>query len=209
MACIITNVCITETKREIEMGFKKVVKKVSKDSDSFKSEKSKVQNDSETKVNGSTVILKNVEVQFWSYRKISNNPMYEEKFAVTVKLSDKHVKQLEAAKEAAIQWFCSKKEPDLDPDSVEFTDSIYETKNGEMTYTFRSTKDFREITDLNGEQCDPELKIGRGSIVNLAVRASASKIFKSYNVTFYLNAANITSLEEFVGGQTDLRAALR
>ena len=209
MACIITNACIIETKREIEMGFKKVVKKVSKDSDSFKSEKSKVQNDNETKVNGSVVILKNVEVQFWSYRKISNNPMYEEKFAVTVKLSDKHVKQLEAAKEAAIQWFCSKKEPDLDPDSVEFTDSIYETKNGEMTYTFRSTKDFREITDLNGKRCDPELKIGRGSIVNLGVRASASKIFKSYNVTFYLNAANITSLEEFVGGQTDLRAALR
>ena len=209
MACIITNACIIETKREIEMGFKKVVKKVSKDSDSFKSEKSKVQNDNETKVNGSVVILKNVEVQFWSYRKISNNPMYEEKFAITVKLSDKHVKQLEAAKEAAIQWFCSKKEPDLDPDSVEFTDSIYETKNGEMTYTFRSTKDFREITDLNGKRCDPELKIGRGSIVNLGVRASASKIFKSYNVTFYLNAANITSLEEFVGGQTDLRAALR
>lgn len=209
MACIITNVCITETKREIEMGFKKVVKKVSKDSGSFKSEKSKVQNDSETKVNGSVAILKNVEVQFWSYRKISNNPMYEEKFAVTVKLSDKHVKQLEAAKEAAIQWFCSEKEPDLDPDSVEFTDSIYETKNGEMTYTFRSAKDFREITDLNGEQCDPELKIGKGSIVNLAVRASAAKIFKSYNVMFYLNAANITSLEEFVGGQTDLRAALR
>ena len=191
------------------MGFKKVVKKVSKDSDSFKSEKSKVQKDDETKVNGSVAILKNVEVQFWSYRKISNNPMYEEKFAVTVKLSDKHVKQLEAAKEAAIQWFCSEKEPDLDPDSVEFTDSIYETKNGEMTYTFRSAKDFREITDLNGEQCDPELKIGKGSIANLAVRASASKIFKSYNVTFYLNAANITSLEEFVGGQTDLRAALR
>ena len=209
MACIITNVCLTETKREIEMGFKKVVKKVSKDSDSFKSEKSKVQKDDKTKVNGSVAILKNVEVQFWSYRKISNNPMYEEKFAVTVKLSDKHVKQLEAAKEAAIQWFCSEKEPDLDPDSVEFTDSIYETKNGEMTYTFRSAKDFREITDLNGEQCDPELKIGKGSIANLAVRASASKIFKSYNVTFYLNAANITSLEEFVGGQTDLRAALR
>lgn len=191
------------------MGFKKVVKKVSKNSDSFKDKKSEVQNDGETKVNGSVAILKNVEVQFWSYRKISNNPMYEEKFAVTVKLSDKHVKQLEAAKEAAIQWFCSEKEPDLDPDSVEFTDSIYETKNGETTYTFRSAKDFREITDLNGEQCDPELKIGRGSIANLAVRASASKIFKSYNVTFYLNAANITSLEEFVGGQTDLRAALR
>ena len=191
------------------MGFKKVVKKGSKNSDSFKDKKSKVRNDSETKVNGSVAILKNVEVQFWSYRKVSNNPMYEEKFAVTVKLSDKHVKQLEAAKEAAIQWFCSEKEPNLDPDSVEFTDSIYETKNGEMTYTFRDTKDFREITDLNGEQCDPELKIGKGSIANLAVRASASKIFKSYNVTFYLNAANITSLEEFVGGQTDLRAALR
>ena len=191
------------------MGFKKVVKKGSKNSDSFKDKKSKVRNDSETKVNGSVAILKNVEVLFWSYRKVSNNPMYEEKFAVTVKLSDKHVKQLEAAKEAAIQWFCSEKEPNLDPDSVEFTDSIYETKNGEMTYTFRDTKDFRKITDLNGEQCDPELKIGKGSIANLAVRASASKIFKSYNVTFYLNAANITSLEEFVGGQTDLRAALR
>ena len=191
------------------MAFKKVAKKVSKNSNSFKSEKSKVQDNGETKVNGSTAILKNVEVQFWSYRKISKNPMYEKKFAVTVKLSDKHVKQLEAAKEAAIQWFCSEQEPNLDPDSVEFTDSIYETKNGEMTYTFRSDKDFREITDLNGKQCDPELKIGRGSIANLGVRASVSKIFKSYNVTFYLNAANITSLEEFVGGQTDLRAALR
>lgn len=160
-------------------------------------------------VNGSTVILKNVEIQFWAYKKISNNPQYEEKFAVTVKLSDKHIKLLEAAKEAAIQHYCSEKEPNLDPDSVEFTDSIYENKNGDVTYTFRDKYDFRENTDLDGEQCDPNLKIGKGSIANLAVRASASKIFKSYNVTFYLNAANITHLEEFSGGQTDLRAALR
>lgn len=161
------------------------------------------------RVNGSTVILKNVEIQFWAYKKISNNPQYEEKFAVTVKLTDKHIKLLEAAKEAAIQYYCTEKEPDLDPEDVEFTDSIYENKNGDVTYTFRSKDDFRENTDLNGEQCDPDLKIGRGSIANIAVRASASKIFKSYNVTFYLNAANITHLEEFVGGQTDLRAALR
>lgn len=159
-------------------------------------------------VNGSTVILKDVEIKFWAYRKTSNNPQYEPKYSVTVKLTDKHVKLLEAAKEAAIQWYCSEKEPDLEPDDVEWSDSIYE-KDGEVTYTFRSAEDFREHTDLEGEKCDPELKIGKGSIANLGVRASAAKIFKSYNVTFYLNAANITSLVEFKGGQIDLRAALR
>lgn len=185
------------------------IKKVAKSSKvSAPKTSSAVAND-ESHVNGSTVILKDVEILFWAYKKISNNPQYEEKFAVTVKLTDKHVKLLEAAKEAAIQYYCTEKEPDLDPDDVEFTDSIYENKNGDVTYTFRSKDDFRENTDLNGEQCDPDLKIGRGSIANLAVRASASKIFKSYNVAFYLNAANIKHLEEFVGGQTDLRAALR
>lgn len=159
-------------------------------------------------VNGSTVILKDVEIKFWAYRKTSNNPQYEPKYSVTVKLTDKHIKLLEAAKEAAIQWYCSEKEPDLEPDDVEWSDSIYE-KDGEVTYTFRSAEDFREHTDLEGEKCDPELKIGKGSIANLGVRASAAKIFKSYNVTFYLNAANITSLVEFKGGQIDLRAALR
>ena len=190
------------------MAIKKVVKKVSANTSKMTATKSDIQKQEE-KVNGSTVILKDVEIQFWAYKKVSNNPQYEEKFAVTVKLSDKHIRLLESAKEAAIQYYCTEKEPDLDPDDVEFTDSIYENKNGDVTYTFRSKDDFRENTDLNGEQCDPDLKIGRGSIANLAVRASASKIFKSYNVTFYLNAANITHLEEFVGGQTDLRAALR
>ncbi len=192
------------------MAIKKVAKKVSVSANTSRTTaaKSNAQEQGE-KVNGSTVILKDVEIQFWAYKKISNNPQYEEKFAVTVKLSDKHLKLLESAKEAAIQYYCSEKEPDLDPDEVEFTDSIYENKNGDVTYTFRSKDDFRENTDLNGEQCDPDLRIGRGSIANIAVRASASKIFKSYNVTFYLNAANITHLEEFVGGQTDLRAALR
>jgi len=186
------------------------IKKIKKVSANSEQKVSKVQKSNDTeKVNGSTVILKNVEILFWAYKKISNNPQYEEKFAVTVKLSDKHVKQLEAAKEAAIQYYCTEKEPDLDPDDVEFTDSIYENKNGDVTYTFRSKDDFRENTDLNGEQCEPDLRIGKGSIANLAVRASASKIFKSYTVTFYLNAANITSLEEFSGGQIDLRAALR
>lgn len=189
------------------MAIKKVAKKVSVSANTAKT--TVAADKTEERVNGSTVILKNVEIQFWAYKKISNNPQYEEKFAVTVKLSDKHVKLLEAAKEAAIQYYCTEKEPDLDPEDVEFTDSIYENKNGDVTYTFRSKDDFRENTDLNGEQCDPDLKIGRGSIANIAVRASASKIFKSYNVTFYLNAANITHLEEFVGGQTDLRAALR
>lgn len=189
------------------MAIKKVAKKVS--ANATASVKATSQKTDESHVNGSTVILKNVEILFWAYKKVSNNPQYEEKFAVTVKLSDKHVKLLEAAKEAAIQYYCSEKEPDLDPEDVEFTDSIYENKNGDVTYTFRSKDDFRENTDLNGEQCDPDLKIGKGSIANLAVRASASKIFKSYNVTFYLNAANIKHLEEFVGGQTDLRAALR
>lgn len=186
------------------MAIKKVAKKVSANTVA----KSNAPEQGE-KVNGSTVILKDVEIQFWAYKKISNNPQYEEKFAVTVKLSDKHLKLLESAKEAAIQYYCSEKEPDLDPDEVEFTDSIYENRNGDVTYTFRSKDDFREKTDLNGKQCDPDLRIGRGSVANLAVRASASKIFKSYNVTFYLNATNITHLEEFVGGQTDLRAALR
>lgn len=190
------------------MAIKKVVKKVSANTAKTTVAKSNAPEQGE-KVNGSTVILKDVEIQFWAYKKISNNPQYEEKFAVTVKLSDKHIRLLEAAKEAAIQYYCTEKEPDLDPDDVEFTDSIYENKNGDVTYTFRSKDDFRENTDLNGEQCEPDLRIGRGSIANLAVRASASKIFKSYNVTFYLNAANITHLEEFVGGQTDLRAALR
>lgn len=193
------------------MAIKKVVKKVSANTTNTTKAtvaKSKAPEQGE-KVNGSTVILKDVEIQFWAYKKISNNPQYEEKFAVTVKLSDKHIRLLESAKEAAIQYYCSEKEPDLDPDDVEFTDSIFENKNGDVTYTFRSKDDFRENTDLNGEQCEPDLRIGRGSIANLAVRASASKIFKSYNVTFYLNAANITHLEEFVGGQTDLRAALR
>lgn len=190
------------------MAIKKVVKKVSANTAKTTVAKSNAPEQGE-KVNGSTVILKDVEIQFWAYKKISNNPQYEEKFAVTVKLSDKHIRLLESAKEAAIQYYCSEKEPDLDPDDVEFTDSIYENKNGDVTYTFRSKDDFRENTDLNGEQCEPDLRIGRGSIANLAVRASASKIFKSYNVTFYLNAANITHLEEFVGGQTDLRAALR
>ena len=164
--------------------------------------------ESEEHVNGSYVILKNVEIQFWAYKKISKNPQYEKKFAVTVKLSDKHIKLLEVAKEAAIQYYCSEKEQDLDPDSVEFTDSIYEDKNGDVTYTFRDKNDFRENTYLDGEKCDPDLKIGKGSIANLAVRGSASKIFKSYNVTFYLNGANITHLEEFRGGQFDLRKAL-
>ena len=192
------------------MAIKKVAKKVSVSANTARTTvaKSNAPEQGE-KVNGSTVILKDVEIQFWAYKKISNNPQYEEKFAVTVKLSDKHLKLLESAKEAAIQYYCSEKEPDLDPDEVEFTDSIYENKNGDVTYTFRSKDDFRENTDLNGEQCDPDLRIGRGSVANIAVRASASKIFKSYNVTFYLNAANITHLEEFVGGQTDLRAALR
>ena len=192
------------------MAIKKVAKKVSVSANTARTTvaKSNAPEQGE-KVNGSTVILKDVEIQFWAYKKISNNPQYEEKFAVTVKLSDKHLKLLESAKEAAIQYYCSEKEPDLDPDEVEFTDSIYENKNGDVTYTFRSKDDFRENTDLNGEQCDPDLRVGRGSVANIAVRASASKIFKSYNVTFYLNAANITHLEEFVGGQTDLRAALR
>lgn len=188
------------------MAIKKVAKSVSTKTASAKATSPKTD---ESHVNGSTVILKDVEILFWAYKKVSNNPQYEEKFAVTVKLSDKHVKLLESAKEAAIQYYCTEKEPDLDPEDVEFTDSIYENKNGDVTYTFRSKDDFRENTDLNGEQCDPELKIGKGSIANLAVRASAAKIFKSYNVTFYLNAANIKHLEEFVGGQTDLRAALR
>ena len=187
------------------MAIKKVVKKVSASANKTVAKPA----EQGEKVNGSTVILKDVEILFWAYKKVSNNPQYEEKFAVTVKLSDKHIRLLESAKEAAIQYYCTEKEPDLDPDDVEFTDSIYENKNGDVTYTFRSKDDFRENTDLNGEQCDPELKIGKGSIANIAVRASASKIFKSYNVTFYLNAANITHLEEFVGGQTDLRAALR
>lgn len=190
------------------MAIKKVAKKVSVNTARTTVAKSNAADQGE-KVNGSTVILKDVEIQFWAYKKVSNNPQYEEKFAVTVKLSDKHVRLLEAAKEAAIQYYCTEKEPDLDPDSVEFTDSIYENKNGDVTYTFRSKDDFREKTDLNGEQCDPDLRIGRGSIANLAVRACASKIFKSYTVTFYLNAANIKHLEEFSGGQTDLRAALR
>lgn len=184
------------------MAFKKVAKSVAKSAKTAETEPME-------KVNGSTAILKDVEVQFWAYKKISTNPQYEPKFAVTVKLSDKHIKQLEVAKESAIQHYCSEKEPDLDPDSVEFSDSICENKDGAVTYTFRSAKDFRENTDLDGEQCDPDLKIGKGSIANLAVRASAAKIFKSYNVTFYLNAANITHLEEFTGGQIDLRAALR
>ncbi len=191
------------------MAIKKVVKKVSVDS--AKSNKSKnVESPKEMeRVNGSTVILKNVEILFWAYKKISNNPQYEAKFAVTVKLSDKHLQLLEAAKEAAIQYYCEEEEPDLDPDEVEFSDSIYSNKNGDVTYTFRSKDDFRAVTDLEGEQCDEDLKIGKGSIANLGVRAYASKIFKSYNVTFYLNGANITHLEEFKGGQIDLRAALR
>lgn len=187
------------------MAFKKAAKSSKVSAPATKT----VANEPTEHVNGSTVILKDVEILFWAYKKISNNPQYEEKFAVTVKLSDKHVRLLESAKEAAIQYYCTEKEPDLDPEDVEFTDSIYENKKGEVTYTFRSKDDFREKTDLNGEKCDPELKIGRGSIANLGVRASAAKIFKSYNVTFYLNATNITHLEEFVGGQTDLRAALR
>lgn len=188
------------------MAIKKAAKGLKKETKGLKVE---MVEDGKAHVNGSVVILKGVEILFWAYKKISNNPQYEEKFSVTVKLSDKHVKLLEAAKEAAIQYYCSEKEPDLDPDDIEFSDSIYENKNGDTTYTFRSKDDFRENTDLNGEQCDPELRIGKGSIANIAVRACASKIFKSYTVTFYMNAANITSLEEFVGGQTDLRAALR
>lgn len=184
------------------MAFKKVAKTVAKSAKSVETEPME-------KVNGSTAILKDVEVQFWAYKKVSTNPQYEPKFAVTVKLTDKHIKQLEAAKESAIQYYCEVKEPDLDPESVEFSDSIYENKDGSVTYTFRSADDFRDCTELNGVQCDPNLRIGKGSIVNLAVRASAAKIFKSYNVTFYLNNANITSLEEFTGGQFDLRAALR
>lgn len=182
------------------MGFKKASKTVA-------NEKATISNE-DLKVNGSSAILKDVEIMFWSYKKISTNPQYKEKFAVTIKLSKKHVKQMEAAKEAAIMYFC--KNEDIDPESVDFSDSIfYNQKTDEYTYTFRSDDDFRENTDLNGEQCDPELKIGKGSIANLAIRASACKIFKSYSVIFYLNAANVTRLEEIKGGQIDLRAALR
>lgn len=195
------------------MAFKKSIKSSASENKTVKTVKATKEavEESSERVNGSQVILKNVEILFWSYKKMSKNPQYEPKFAVTVKLSDKHVQLMEAAKEAAIQWYCSDagKEPDLDPDSVEFVDSLYEDKDGNMTYTFRSLDDFRENTELNGEQCDPELRIGRGSIANLAVRASCAKIFKTHNVTFYLNAANIKHLEEFKGGQTDLRAALR
>lgn len=157
-----------------------------------------------------TAILRDVEVQFWSFKKICTNEKYEPKFNVTVVLSKRHLESLARIKEAAIERYCSEVEPDLNKNKVEFTDSIYENEEtGIVTYTFRSATDFREITDLHGEKCEPDLMIGKGSKVNIAVRAHAIKIFKSYTVTFYLNGANITDLVEYSGGRFDLRNALK
>lgn len=184
------------------MGFKKVAKKVSE------ARIANTEKIDDLKVNGSNVILKGVEIKFWSYRKVSSNSQYEPKFCITVKLSDKHVKLMEAAKEAAIMWYCNENGIDQ-ADIPEFSDSIYTGKDGEVTYTFRSSKDFRELTEVDGEPCDPELKIGKGSIANIAIRASATKIYKSYTVIFYLNGVNIKTLEEFKGSQFNLHDALR
>jgi hypothetical protein len=117
---------------------------------------------------------------------------------------------MEAAKEAAIMWYCNENGiNEVEANIPEFSDSIYTGRDGEVTYTFRSSKDFRELTEVDGEPCDPELKIGKGSIANIAIRAAATKIYKSYTVIFYLNGVNIKTLEEFKGSQFNLHEALR
>lgn len=183
------------------MAFKKSVKSV-KPANS-------IEQNEDLHVNGSICILKNVEILFWAYSPVSSNPQYEPKYVVTIKLCGNHLEQMAAAKEAAVQYFIANKEPGLDPDKTDFADSIYQNKDNWDCYSFRSKDSYIPITEINGEPASDDVRIGKGSIANLAVRASVSKIFKSYNVSFYLNGVNITQLEEYKGKTLDLRAALR
>lgn len=168
--------------------------------------------DAESESNESTatksnVILKGATVTFWSDKPISNNPRYEAKYVLSIALTDKHISILARAKEAAIMKFIESENNGVSVPLSQFDDKLFEREDGTMTLTFRSNNDFKLDTEYEEEMIDTDLRIGKGTKINIAVNAWAYTANKSHGLQYYANAINIVDLVEREAH--DLRKALR
>lgn len=184
------------------------LRKMTKRSVSTKSNPSKAGREpNESTATKSNVILKGAEVTFWSDKPISNNPRYEAKYVLSIELTDKHISILARAKEAAIMKFIESENNGVLLCSSNFDDKLFEREDGTMTLTFRSNNDFKLDTEYEEEMIDTDLRIGKGTKINIAVNAWAYTANKSHGLQYYANAINIVDLVEREAH--DLRKALR
>ena len=168
--------------------------------------------DGNASVTGQTVILKGVEIRFWSYKAMSRNPRYDPKYEISVVLTSGHRDAMHRAAESAVMALASSEGWDDNEVNMEdFPISFYTNpKTDEVSYTFRSESSYLPITEVNGEAAGDTLAVGPKSIANIAIRAATVKVFREHMVIFYLNGVNITDLVPYSGGSNkDLRSALR
>lgn len=183
------------------------LRKMSKRSVSAKSKRSAKDREPNVSPATSNVILKGPKVTFWSDRPISNNPRYEAKYVLAIELTDKHISILARAKEAAIMKFIENENNGVSVPLSKFDDKLFEMDDGTITLTFRSNNDFKLDTEYEEEMIDTDLRIGKGTEINIAVNAWAYTANKSYAIQYYANAINIVDLVEREAH--DLRKALR
>ena len=184
------------------------LRKMTKRSVSSKSNPSTdVRESNESTATKSNVILKGVEVTFWSDKPISNNPRYDAKYVLSIALTDKHISILARAKEAAIMKFIESENNGVSVPLSKFDDKLFEMPDGTTTLTFRSNNDFKLDTEYEEEMIDTDLRIGKGTKINIAVNAWAYTANKSHGLQYYANAINIVDLVEREAH--DLRKALR
>ena len=143
------------------------------------------------------ISLRGLEVTYWADKASSSNPKYPVKYSISVKLLPKHLKQLEAAKESAIQVYLE--ENNLESNALDGSDievKVYVDKDGDKILTFRSADNYKEIAEYDEEPLSLNVMMGKGTMINASVSAKIYKTAGGLLVTFYMNAIVITDIVE-------------
>ena len=143
------------------------------------------------------ISLRGLEVTYWADKASSSSPKYPVKYSISVKLLPRHLKQLEAAKESAIQVYLE--ENNLESNALDGSDievKVYVDKDGDKILTFRSADNYKEIAEYDEEPLSLNVMIGKGTMINASVSAKIYKTAGGLLVTFYMNAIVITDIVE-------------